>query len=132
MLTVPIVGGSSAAKRLKPKDLEISSHGDWTRIHLGAIDAAYGREPYFQHFFPELAPIIDHYPKQLAHLNVFLMEKMMEFIGYADAHEEIKKLKEANPERFKNISKRLQSKIDPRHSFLEPLFRLGPDSLFLL
>lgn len=62
VLTVPVAGGSSAAKRLKPSQLEISDHGDWTRIHLGAIEAAYGREPYFQHLFPEIASAINHYP----------------------------------------------------------------------
>ncbi len=132
ILTVPVVGGSSAAKRLKPEQLEISGHGDWTRIHIGAIEAAYGKEPYFQHLFPEIADIIEHYPKHLATLNVLLMDKMMDFIGYRDSIEEIKKLREANPARCHDIARRLESKIHPLHSFLEPLFRLGPDSIFLL
>ena len=132
VLTVPVVGGSTAAKRLKPSQLEISDHGDWTRIHLGAIEAAYGREPYFPHLFPEIAIVIEHYPQHLASLNVLLMEKMMDFLGYNDAIEEIKKLRDANPERCGNIAKRLETKIKPSHSFLEPLFRLGPDSIFLL
>ncbi|MDE6022224.1 MAG: hypothetical protein K2G13_01855, partial [Muribaculaceae bacterium] len=41
-LTVPIIGGASAVKRLKPIRVCISGHGDWTSIHLGAIEAAYG------------------------------------------------------------------------------------------
>ncbi|MDE6633469.1 MAG: WbqC family protein [Muribaculaceae bacterium] len=132
VLTVPIVGGSSAAKRLRPEDLEISDHGDWTRIHLGAIEAAYGKEPYFVHLFPEIASVINHYPQHLATLNVLLMEKMMDFLGYRDAIEEIKKLRNENPDRCGDIAKRLETKINPAHSFLEPLFRLGPDSIFLL
>ena len=132
ILTVPIVGGSSAAKRLKPENLEISDHGDWTRIHLGAIEAAYGKEPYFVHIFPELASVIVNYPQHLALLNVLLMGKMMDFLGYRDTIEEIKKLRDKNPVRYENIAKRLESKINPAHSFLEPLFRLGPDSIFLL
>ncbi len=132
VLTVPVIGGSSAAKRLRPENLEISDHGDWTRIHLGAIEAAYGREPYFQHLFPEIAPIISDYPQQLVGLNVVLMEKMMDFIGYNQAMQEIRNLRESNPERCAAIARRLESKIDSRHSFLEPLFRLGPDAIFLL
>ncbi len=131
-LTVPVIGGSSAAKRLKPESLEISAHGDWTRIHLGAIEAAYGREPYFQHLFPEIAPIISDYPQQLVSLNVVLLEKMMDFIGYCRVMDEISNLRDSNPERCAAISRRLESKIDARHSFLEPLFRLGPDAIFLL
>ncbi len=132
MLTVPVEGGSSATKRMKPEQLEISGHGDWTRIHLGAIEAAYGKEPYFVHLFPEIASVIEHYPQHLASLNVLLMEKMMEFLGYRDAIEGIKLLRESNPARCSLIAQRLESKINLRHSFLEPLFRLGPDSIFLL
>ena len=132
VLTVPAVGGSSAAKRLKPDRLEVSGHGDWTRIHIGAIDAAYGREPYFQHLFPEIAAVIADYPQQLARLNVLLMERMMDFIGYAKVIEDIRSLRTVNPERCAAITRRLESKINPRHSFLEPLFRLGPDAIFLL
>lgn len=132
MLTVPVVGGSSATKRMEPEQLEISSHGDWTRIHLGAIEAAYGKEPYFVHLFPEIAHIIDHYPQHLATLNVLLMEKMLEFIGYADAIEDIRDFRKTNPERCTAITRRLESKVELTHSFLEPLFRLGTDSIFLL
>lgn len=132
VLTVPVVGGSSAVKRLKPEQLKISGHGDWTRIHLGAIEAAYGREPYFQHLFPEIAVLLTDYPQQLARLNVLLMEKMLDFIRYAHTVEDINNLRETNPERCQAITRRLESKIDPTHSFLEPLFRLGPDAIFLL
>lgn len=132
VLTVPVVGGSSAVKRLKPEQLEISGHGDWTRIHLGAIEAAYGREPYFQHLFPEIAVLLTDYPQQLARLNVLLMEKMLDFIRYAHTVGDINNLRETNPERCQAITRRLESKIDPTHSFLEPLFRLGPDAIFLL
>ena len=132
VLTVPVVGGSSAAKRLKPEELKVSGHGDWPRIHLGAIEAAYGREPYFQHFFPVAADVIEHYPQQLARLNVLLMKKMMDFIGYDEAIADIRTLRNANPERCAAIANRLESKIDPAHSFLEALFRLGPDGIFLL
>lgn len=132
VLTVPVVGGASAVKRLKPSVLQISGHGDWTRIHLGAIEAAYGREPYFQHLFPEIAEVIADYPQQLGQLNVLLMERMLDFIGYSDNLPEITALRESHPERCEAIARRLEGKIDARHSFIEALFRLGLDALFLL
>ncbi len=132
ILTVPVIGGSSAAKRLRPAQLEISGHGDWTRIHLGAIEAAYGKEPYFVHFFPEISSAIENYPQQLSSLNVLLMEKMMDFLNYREAIEEIKRLRELNPTRYSDIAKRLETKIHLHHSFLEPLFRFGRDSIFLM
>lgn len=132
ILTVPVKGGSSSVKRLKPESLEISEHGDWPRIHLGAIEAAYGKEPYFLHLFPEIAAVITCRPQQLGSLNVLLIEKMMEFLGYSDTIEEVWNLREINPERCSAITRRLETKINACHSFLEPLFRLGPDAIFLL
>lgn len=132
LLTVPVVGGNSAAKRLKPEDLMVSGHGDWTRIHLGAIEAAYGREPYFQHLFPEIASIIEEHPQQLSRLNVLLKERMLGFIDYHDAIGHVADLRKSSPERCTAIVRRLVAKIEPSHSFLEALFRLGPDAIFLL
>lgn len=132
VLTVPVVGGASAAKRLKPWQLEISGHGDWTRIHLGALDAAYGREPYFGHFFPLIAPLVGHYPPMLADLNKALIDTVLNSVGYSESREEMLRFRGRSPLRFESIRDRLMSKINPRHSLVEPLFRLGPDILFLL
>lgn len=131
-LTVPIKGGASIVKRLKPTQVNISNHGDWTRIHLGAIEAAYGREPYFQHLFPEIASIITNYPENLAKMNVLLMTIMLDFVGYEKEIEKIETLRQTNPGRVSDIAKRLETKINTSHSFLEPLFRFGPESIFLL
>lgn len=131
VLTVPVVGGSSAAKRLKPEQLEISSHGEWTRIHLGAIEAAYGREPYFQHFFPGIAGIIADYPPMLEEMNRILLIKIFDSIRIDENLNEINGMRMSNPERIADIRRRLMSKVNPRHSIIEPLFRLGPDSVFL-
>ena len=132
VLTVPVVGGSSAAKRLRPECLSVSGHGDWTRIHLGAIEAAYRREPYFLHLFPEIASVIEDYPQHLSALNVMLMKRMLDFLNYDDAIKDIGSLRKVNPGRCAAIAVRMESKIDTSHSFLEPLFRFGPDSIFLL
>lgn len=132
ILTVPVVGGSSAVKRQKPSQLKISGHGDWTRIHLGAIEAAYGKEPYFQHLFPQIASIISNYPQQLAELNVLLMSSMLDFLNFEETADDLEKLRRSAPVRCSEIKERLAAKINPYHSFLEPLFRIGPDSIFLL
>ncbi len=131
-LTVPVVGGSSAVKRQKPSELRISGHGDWTRIHLGAIEAAYGKEPYFQHLFPQIASIISCYPQQLAEMNVLLMSAMFEFMNFKETAAELETFRNSFPKRFAEIKERLVRKINTEHTFLEPLFRFGRDSIFLL
>lgn len=132
MLTVPLKGGASAAKRKRPGQLEISDHGDWTRIHLGAIDAAYGREPFFGHCFPAIEPIITNYPPRLADMNRALMDALLESIGHPASIKEIEEFSRLHPGRYSDIRKRLESKTDPTHSIIETIFRFGPDALFLL
>lgn len=132
MLTVPVGGGSSAVKRLKPAALRISDHGDWTRIHLGALDAAYGKEPYFQYLFPGIASLIGDYPEMLSDLNEALVAEMIKFLDYANLMPGILELRRRNPDRCLSLARRIEEKIDPEHSFLEPLFRFGRDALFLL
>lgn len=132
VLTVPVVGGSSAVKRLKPEQLQVSSHGDWTRIHLGAIEAAYGREPYFQHFFPGIAERIANYPPMLEDFNRALLRCILQSINFDLNFNDIMSMKMTHTERFDDIRRRLMSQTDASHSFIEPLFRLGPDALFLL
>ena len=55
LLTVPVEGGSRSLKRLEHacvgraearaalRSPRISLHGDWPRVHLGALEAVYGR-----------------------------------------------------------------------------------------
>lgn len=132
VLTVPVVGGASAAKRLKPDRLMISDHGDWTRIHLGALDAAFGKEPFFQHLFPEIAFHIENYPADLMSLNKELMSEMMRFLDYEALMPEIRVLFSTHPDRCRSLAEKMEHKIEPEHSFLEVLFRFGRDALFLL
>ena len=44
-LTVPIVHASGSARW---RDVMVSRHGDWWRLHRTAWESAYGRTPYFE------------------------------------------------------------------------------------
>lgn len=132
VLTVPIAGGSATVKRDDPHSFMISSHGDWTRIHLGAFEAAYGREPYFPHFFPGIAEIIEAYPPKLEDLNRRLITTMLRLAGYDREKGGLLSLRDENPERFRAIGDRLMAGVNPRHSMIEALFRYGKEILFLI
>ena len=54
-LTVPVTHTPGARTW---DDVRISSHGHWWTVHTGAIESAYGRTPYFEHFFPALQPLL--------------------------------------------------------------------------
>ncbi|MDE6342830.1 MAG: WbqC family protein [Muribaculaceae bacterium] len=132
VLTVPVEGGSSAVKRGPVSSLRVSGHGDWPRIHLGALEAAYGKEPYFAHLFPEIAEVIADYPESLTELNGRLLGVMLSFAGYADEIEHLRSLRLRHPLRVAGIAGRLEAGCDISHSYLEPLFRFGRDAIFLL
>lgn len=58
-LTIPLVKpvtGSVATL----KDLVISEHGDWRRIHWGALFSAYGKSPFFDYIADELHSIYEN------------------------------------------------------------------------
>lgn len=132
VLTVPVVGGGASTKRLKPEQLKISSHGDWPRLHLGAIEAAYGREPYFQHFFPEIEHKVRQYPEHLSELNEGLLTVLTKDLDYEGRRGEMARFRHQHERRYASICERLTGKVDPQHSVIETLFRIGPDILFLL
>lgn len=135
VLTVPVIGGSSMVKKGKVAEFRISDHGDWTRIHLGALDAAYGREPFFQHLFPILEeeyPKDSDTPERLMAFNQTLWQKMKGFIRVDEVMSEWSAVSETELRRYASFRDRMMQRIDPRHSFVEPLFRFGPDAVFLL
>lgn len=49
ILSVPIEGGGRNL-RLPYDKIMVSEHGNWRRVHWGAIFSAYGRTPYFEHY----------------------------------------------------------------------------------
>lgn len=58
-LTIPLlkpVGGSVIAS----KDLMMSEHGDWRRIHWGALFSAYGKSPFFDYIADDLRLIYEN------------------------------------------------------------------------
>lgn len=132
VLSVPIEGGASTLKRCRLADLRISHHGDWPRIHLGAMEAAYGREPYFCHFFPEIAGMIEQYPPSLMMLNMSLAGYMLDCMDFRNEKAGLEALRAQYPERFSSIALQMSNRCDLRHSFIEPLFRFGKDAIFLL
>ena len=79
-LTVPLVGETH--NMVTPmREVRISEHGNWRRLHWGALYSAYGRTPYFDHIAPELeAIIVDGHQTHLLELNTQLQQLIVEFM----------------------------------------------------
>lgn len=74
-LTVPIVRPSGAAtpQGVRWGDVGVSAHGRWWEVHATALESAYGRTPFFEHYRPRLARIFRQ-PEAGLTLGALIME----------------------------------------------------------
>lgn len=78
-LTVPLVG--STKNMMTPlKDVLISEHGGWRRLHWGALFSAYGRSPYFDYVADDLSRVIHGTQRFLHEFNAQLHEVIVDFM----------------------------------------------------
>ena len=78
-LTVPLVGSTN--NMMTPlRDVLISEHGDWRRLHWGALFSAYGRSPYFDYVADDLSRVIHGSQRYLHEFNRQLHEVIVEFM----------------------------------------------------
>ena len=78
-LTVPLVGSTN--NMMTPlRDVLISEHGDWRRLHWGALYSAYGRSPYFDYVADDLSRIIHGNQRYLHEFNAQLHGLIVDFM----------------------------------------------------
>jgi hypothetical protein len=68
-----------ASWRTPMRELRISEHGDWRRIHWGAIFSAYGKTPYFDYIADDLHAIYDRGDHWLIDFDMALHELITDF-----------------------------------------------------
>ncbi len=78
-LTVPLVGSTN--NMMTPlRDVLISEHGDWRRLHWGALYSAYGRSPYFDYVADDLYRAIYGSQRYLHEFNAQLHGLIVDFM----------------------------------------------------
>ena len=79
-LTVPLVGSTN--NMATPLcDVLISEHGDWRRLHWGALYSAYGRSPYFDYVADDLSRVIHGSQRYLHEFNAQMHEVIVDFMA---------------------------------------------------
>ena len=76
-LSVPVIGGN---KKVKYKDVQIDPRQKWKNIHVRGIQSAYGKAPYFEHFFPQIEKIFTENPSSLYTFNLRLLTLCLGFL----------------------------------------------------
>ncbi len=147
LVSVPLAGGASALRRLAPEavgTLMVSPHGDWPRAHLGAIEARYGRTPFYPHCRPALEEMLRNAPENhFEAMSEGLHSMICRLLGLSGdmvrMGEELRETGEAlrrmPPGRLRQIGEEAALSAgnpSPEDSFLPVVLRKGPEALFIL
>ena len=77
-LTIPIEHGSMA--RPCTRDIRISNHGNWRRLHWAALVSAYENSPFFDYYAEDFRPFYEKECQYLVDFNEALREKVCELL----------------------------------------------------
>ena len=81
-LTVPVEHPSPITHHLSPitKDLRISDHNQWRRVHWNALQSAYSESPFFDYYADDIRPFFEKKYEFLVDFNEAIRQKMCELI----------------------------------------------------
>ena len=81
-LTVPVEHETLNIKHetLKTKDLRISDHNQWRRVHWNALQSAYSESPYFDYYADDVRPFFEQKYEFLVDFNEAIRQKMCELL----------------------------------------------------
>ncbi|MDE6559323.1 MAG: WbqC family protein [Muribaculaceae bacterium] len=134
LLTVPIKGGAGIVKRGHPECWTLSDHGRWRMMHLGAMEAAYGAAPYFDHFYPAIRSVITeaHEGMPVADFTSRLYTSLEDILGLESIIEYLRNMNDAEYQRVMVYAREKTVVEYADLSFLDVIFRKGLESIFTL
>ena len=151
-LTVPVEHDT-----LKTKDLRISDHNQWRRVHWNALQSAYSESPFFDYYADDIRPFFEKKYEFLLDFNEAIRQKVCELIDihpsvtYTSDYVPADRIEASSVSDFREVihAKRPQPDADftpkpywqvfqhkygfqPNLSILDLLFCMGPESVFYL
>lgn len=123
LLSVPVAKGPG---------MILSGHGNWPHVHLGTINAIYGRSPYFPHLFDSLTSIYHNTPETLPELNRGIHDLVSKWIDTEAAAMAASDFEEDPNSVLLDYCADLETKVNYSVSILDAIFRFGKDTLFVL
>lgn len=123
MLSIPVRKGSGL----------LSDHGNWPHVHLGTLNALYGRSPYFPFLYDQLQPVFENAlgngdveaPLSLAGLNQELHRVVTSWIDLEAATDALNAPVD-------QVCREFATKVNFSFSILDAVFRFGKDTVFVL
>ena len=156
-LTVPVehTNLSPLTSHLSPlvKDLRISDHNQWRRVHWNALQSAYSESPFFEYYADDLHPFFEQEYDYLLDFNEAIRQKVCELLDihpdvsytsdfrhqtsditdYRDVINAKHPLPDADftPKAYWQVFQHKYGFL-PNLSILDLLFNMGPESIFYL
>ena len=161
-LTVPVEHEKSNMKHetLKTKDLRISDHNQWRRVHWNALQSAYSESPFFDYYADDIRPFFEKKYEFLVDFNEEIRQTVCELIDihpkvvYSSLYESValqSQFMVHSSKDFRDVINAKHPKPDdeftptpywqvfrhrygfqPNLSILDLLFCMGPESVFYL
>ena len=153
-LTVPV---EHSDDKILTKDLRISDHNQWRRVHWNALQSAYSESPFFEYYADDLHPFFEKKYDFLLDFNENIRQKVCELIDiqpnveYTSEYTSDIQHQTSNIIDFRDVINAKHPQPDaefetnpywqvfqhkhgflPNLSILDLLFNMGPDSIFYL
>ena len=146
-LTVPVV--HSGGVRQAMRDVRISDHGNWRRMHWNAIVSAYKKSPFFDYYADDFRPFYEKRYDFLVDFNMQLHDTVCGLLGLeretvalgsvekTEPSVDIRPLAEPSAE-FAGAPQHYYQVFEQRNGFLpnlsiaDLLFNMGPEGLITL
>ena len=153
-LTVPV---EHSDDKMLTKDLRISDHNQWRRVHWNALQSAYSESPFFDYYADDLHPFFEKKFDFLIDFNEAIRQKICELIDirpqveYTSSYISNLKSQTSNLTDYRDVIHAKHPQADdmfeakqywqvfqhkhgflPNLSILDLLFCMGPESVFYL
>lgn len=129
-LSIPVEGGAHALTR-READPGISGHGKWRREHLGALETAYSRTPFYLHLIPAIEAVYalpDGTP-----LSVFNRELLRAVWPFIDPEPILSNRDWVRPDSsLRRRCAETATNVNTSVSILDTLFRLGKETAYAI
>lgn len=132
-LSVAVDGGSGMLKRLPPEAVQMSGHGRWPSVHLGALNSLYSRTPYFEHLHDSLTvAYADVEGRPLSGLCDCLHNIQIALLLPDGLLHSFAELSPEGLDRLRAVCFDYAGLYRPGVPFIDLLMHCGPDAIFVL
>lgn len=136
-LSIPTEGGYRRLRHTfdedQLRDISISGHGGWMRVHPSSLRTIYGRTPFFAHYFPAMAQLYASV-RQGDSLTLFTyaMHDSIAAMFTDDIIGQFIVMRHEKPELFAEMAIERSIYAADDISIVNAIFNLGPETLFPL